>query len=314
MLLFNRIRAGRKRARDGAPGAPSASVPHHDENDANNHTGITSASANPSSGRRGVFLSRVHVSIRRLGGKRGSIIGGESSEPHPRPTRLDSRKLTTLPPDEELGDPLDSFSPLNDGALEDGNLDNVVPTIISGKIQGHHELWYRLAYGRSLDRRVSGGYGLMPARLAGKPLPHSRSQNDTQLAHITSWRSRPQQTPWVDNPGSPQSARSAASNSGPRSGHSHRRVMSIDYGNADEVVLSNTQDAETPVLGRDDVLPPGAPRFLIHPYDQRKVLRALCVATVARHIALLFCGLPAVALNYSEYVVVSLVAHTSRNM
>lgn len=266
MLLFNRIQAGRKRARDGPPEAPSAGVLHHDETNTHNR-----ASENLPTRRRGV-VSRVRASIPRWGRMHASVGAGESIEPRPQPSRIDSRKTTTLPPEEELEDALVYFSPLNEDGLEDGKLDNVVPTIISGRIQGHHELWYRLAYGKSLDRRVSGGYGLMPARLAGKPLPRPRAHDDPLLAHVTSWRSRPQQSPWVDSPGSPQSVKSATSNSGQRP----RRVMSIDYGNADEVVLSNTQEVETPALCRNDVLPLGAPRFLIHPYNQRKVIRAQC--------------------------------------
>ena len=52
----------------------------------------------------------------------------------------------------------------------------------------------------------------------------------------------------------------------------HRQITSIDYGNADEVVLSSTQEIDVDVLLPENTLPEGAPRFLLHPYAKRKVI------------------------------------------
>lgn len=164
-----------------------------------------------------------------------------------------------IPPDptaDDLGDAMESFSPVTDHSLDGAVMQDDVPDIIAGKIQRHHELWYRLAYGRSRDRRVSGGFGLQPATIAGKPLSHPKQTGGRGLTHIASWKSRPK--PWADGFKSPQ-------NDG------HQKISSIDYGNAEEVVLSNTQDAEDVILRGEDTLPEDAPKYMIHPYDKRKV-------------------------------------------
>lgn len=162
---------------------------------------------------------------------------------------------------QEKHDPMESFAAVTDNA-QDGAilLRDEVPGIIANKIQKHHELWYQLAYGRPRDRRVSGGYGLQPARLGGKPLPrpNPRRPEVSGLAHIASWKSRPRL--WSDI-GSPDA------NTAP----GHKPITSIDYGNADEVVLSHTQEADGDLLNADDVLPDGSPKFMLHPYDKRKV-------------------------------------------
>eukprot|EP00903_Cladosiphon_okamuranus_P018054 g16615.t1 len=59
-----------------------------------------------------------------------------------------------------------------------------------------------------------------------------------------------------------------------------RPITSIDYGNADEVVLSHTQESDGDLLKAEDELPDGSPKFLIHPYDKRKVVWDLFVATL----------------------------------
>lgn len=161
---------------------------------------------------------------------------------------------------QELDDPMESFSPVTDSAQAGAILHDEVPDIIATKIQKHHELWYQLAYGRPRDRRVSGGYGLQPARLEGKPLPRPNPKRSevSGLTHIASWKSRPRL--WSDI-GSPDANAAAG----------HKPITSIDYGNADEVVLSHTQEADGDLLKAEDALPDGSPKFMLHPYDKRKV-------------------------------------------
>lgn len=287
LLLFNRLRAGRQRARDDPVPrtAPNAGVLQVDDNTRGViNSSTTEDIANNGARRRGILHNRVNLSMpkwrrRRNGANRRqnsssncntSAIrdGGPISSP---PSHLNSRTQHRT----TGSGIMEPFSPLNGRDLEEAKIDNTVPAVIADKIQSHHELWYRLAYGRTRDRRVSGGYGMAPARLAGKPVPRAQAQDGTHLPHITSWRSRPQQLkPWAgETPSSFQSATSAVSGGGGQpKGHFSRGVMSIDYTNAHEVVLSNTRDAEGAVLGGDDVLPPEAPKFLIHPYDKRKVI------------------------------------------
>ncbi|CBN79924.1 conserved unknown protein [Ectocarpus siliculosus] len=166
-----------------------------------------------------------------------------------------------------VDDPMDSFRPVTTDASDGAVLQDEVPDIIANKIQKHHELWYLLAYGRPRDRRVSGGYALQPARIGGQPLPRPNAENSevSGLTHIASWKSRPRL--WSDI-GSPVACAAGG----------HRPITSIDYGNADEVVLSNTQEADEDMLNADDTLPAGSPKFLIHPYDRRKVVWDIFVA------------------------------------
>lgn len=140
-------------------------------------------------------------------------------------------------------------------------LEKIIPNLIATKIQGHHELWYQLAYGRPCDRRVSGGYGLVSARLDEKRPAREKHTRVLGLTHITSWRSRPKQPPWNET-----------YTSSPREGQSEQnRVTAIDYTNAEDVTLSTAQDGDGNFLQSEDALPPRAPRFLVHPYDKRKV-------------------------------------------
>lgn len=130
-----------------------------------------------------------------------------------------------------------------------------VADLLSRKIYKHHQLWHRLAFGK--PRRPSG-YALQGP--GGTPLPHSEPTPTPRkvLTHIASWKSPPKA--WTGECASPQG------NGG------HNQITSIDYGNADEVVLSSTQDADIDVLRAENTLPEGAPRFMLHPYAKRKVL------------------------------------------
>lgn len=247
MLLFNRIRNGRRRNSRGETGTQATAMPGA------NNGGRGGRNNTPSDPRRpGAILSRVHVPVpwRWKREKRRSIASGIRIEGPADP----------VPSAQEMEDPMVSFSPVTDSALDGAILHDEVPDIIGNKIQKHHELWYHLAYGRPRDRRVSGGYALQPARLAGQPLPrpnvkHSKASG---LTHIASWRTRPR--PWSET-GSPDDHAAGG----------HKPITSIDYGNADEVVLSNTQEADGDILQAEDTLPVGSPKFMLHPYDKRKV-------------------------------------------
>lgn len=173
-----------------------------------------------------------------------------------------------LDADGNVGDPLEPFAPMSTHEIDfHVQLDDIVPKVIACKIQCHHELWYRLAYGRPCDRRVSGGYGLVPTRFAGRPLIHAKfSRCDSETNHTSPWRSRLKQQPCNDSP-------SPVEGEGRRGRQT--RVTSIDYTNAEEVVLNNTQDAEKNLLHNEDALPSDSPRFLFHPYNKRKVKFAL---------------------------------------
>lgn len=129
-----------------------------------------------------------------------------------------------------------------------------VADLLSRKIYKHHQLWHRLAFGK--PRRPTG-YALQPMGPGGTPLPHSEPTPRRVLPHIASWKSPPKV--WSGDCASPQG------NGG------HKQIISIDYGNADEVVLSSTQDADADVLRAENTLPEGAPRFMLHPYAKRKV-------------------------------------------
>lgn len=165
-----------------------------------------------------------------------------------------------VPSAQGMDDPMESFSPVTDNAQDGAILRDEVPDIIGNKIQKHHELWYHLAYGRPRDQRVSGGYALQPARLDGKPLPRPNPKRSDMsgLTHIASWKSRPRL--WSDI-GSPIACAAGG----------HKQVTSIDYGNAHEVVLSHTQESGEGIMVAEDALPDGAPKYMIHPYDKRKV-------------------------------------------
>lgn len=167
-------------------------------------------------------------------------------------------------------DPMTSFSPVTDNVLDGAVLHDEVPDIIANKIQKHHELWYHLAYGRPRDRRVTGGYALQPARLNGRPLPRPKPKNSitSGLTHIASWRTRPM--PW-----------SEAASPDVHAGGAHRPITSIDYGNADEVVLNHTQEVHGDMLIADDTLPAGSPKYMIHPYNKRKVRTTLSLHNAA---------------------------------
>lgn len=245
MLLFSRLRAIRKRGHAGSvevPGAPPAGI----------HAQHIDGTDSPTSNTR----PRVRFKSRlpRLGLRRKrQLEDGTRATLRRMPASID---LVT-PPD-GIGDPMESFSPVTKNSVDGAVRRDEVPDIIGSKIQGHHELWYRLAYGSRRDRRVSGGFALQPAMLSGKPLPRPKTAEATGLTHIASWRSRPK--PWSSMATSPQGE------------GAHRHITSIDYGNADEVVLTNTQDAcDVDILGSQNVLPEGAPKFMFHPYDKRKV-------------------------------------------
>lgn len=49
------------------------------------------------------------------------------------------------------------------------------------------------------------------------------------------------------------------------------RVSSIDYSNAKELTLNAIYYNEKDILCKENALPKGAPRFMIHPYAKRKV-------------------------------------------
>lgn len=260
MLLFSRLRRTvHRRDRDGRrPEPPSAGA--RDEGNSDDSPAITS--------RRGMFLSRLpQISLRQRrnggqGGQRpvvpggiGSPIGGGGGG------RGGGRGGARIPPDSpgspvEIGDPMIWFSPVTDHALDGAVSCDEVPDIIGQKIRGHHELWHRLAHGRSRDRRVGGGYALQPAPVSGRPLPRRMSLGGSALTQIASWTGRPK--PGSNNMASPQ-------------GHGHKPISSIDYGNADEVVLSNTQDMDGDVVCPEKTLPDDAPRFMVHPYAKQKV-------------------------------------------
>lgn len=253
MLLFNRIRNGRRQSRLGETGTQNVALP-----------------VGPS-GPRAVADNEVSHSRRRR-----SMLGRVSKMPMPkmpmpwrreRRTRRSAASAISLAGTDPVSsaaqgidDPMESFSPVTDNAQAGAILRDDVPDIIASKIQKHHELWYHLAYGRPRDRRVSGGYGMQPARLGGKPLPRPNPKRSevSGLTHIASWKSRPRL--WSDI-GSPDANAAAG----------HRPITSIDYGNADEVVLSNTQEPDGDILKAEDALPDGSPKFMIHPYDRRKV-------------------------------------------
>lgn len=253
MLLFSRLRNRARRIRGGAPpGAPPTGA-RDDGNSggsgrsgSSGHIAVRPSPPSTSSVRHRMFLKRLlRVSLGRkkqVGSKTRSpgIVGALSS-----------------PPD-VMGDPMESFSSVTSHGLGGAVKHNDVPKIIASKIQGHHELWYRLAYGRSRDRRVSGGYALQPAMLGGVPLLHPKYTEGSGQTHIPSWKSRP--NPWLGDPGSPPS-------------ELHMRVTSIDYGNAEEVVLASTEDVDINILYDENTLPIGAPRFMIHPYGKHKVSR-----------------------------------------
>lgn len=258
MLLFSRLRrVAHRRNRDGRrPEPPPAGA--RDE--------VNSDDGPPPASRRGRFLSRMPQILlhrRRDGGQsgKGPVVRGEIGSPISSGGNGGGARIAPGSPGspgspDDIGDPMIWFSPVTDHALDGAVSRDDVPDIIGEKIQGHHELWYRLAYGRSRDRRVCGGYALQPATLAGRPLPRRMSLGGATLTQIASWKSRPNSG--GEGVASPQ-------------GSGHRPISSIDYGNADEVVLTNTQDMEGDLVCAENTLPEGAQRFLIHPYDKRKV-------------------------------------------
>lgn len=249
MLLFNRIRNGRRRSRLGETGTQEVmAMPG-----GTSGTGVVTNNDVSHSRRRRSILGRVPkvpMRWRRKVGRRGSAEGAITI------AGTDPGSSAA----QEMDDPMESFSPVTDNAQDGAILRDEVPDIIANKIQKHHELWYQLAYGRPRDRRVSGGYGLQPARLGGKPLPRPNYKRSevSGLTHIASWKSRPRL--WSDI-GSPDA--NAATG--------HKPITSINYGNADEVVLSHTQESDGDLLKAEDALPDGSPNFMLHPYNKRKV-------------------------------------------
>lgn len=248
MLLFNRIRNGRRRSRLRETGTQDVARPGGSSGTRN----IANDEASQSRRRRFILgrMPKFAMRWRREGERRRSAASAK--------TMAGTDPMASAA--HEVDDPMESFSPVIDNAQDGAILRDEVPDIIANKIQRHHELWYQLAYGRPRDRRVSGGYGLQPARLEGKPLPRPNPKRPeaSGLTHIASWKSRPRL--WSDI-GSPDANAPAG----------HKPITSIDYGNADEVVLSNTQDADGAVLIAEDALPDGSPNFMIHPYDKLKV-------------------------------------------
>lgn len=250
MLVFSRIRNVRRR--NNTLGETDTSA---------GGRGSNNAPAHPR--RRRKILGRMPQMPerwRRQGEKRRPVVSGIRIIGPPDPVSS---------PD-EMDDPMESFSPVTDNALDGAISHDEIPTIIADKIQKHHELWYQLAYGRPRDRRVSGGYALQPAKLGGQPLPRpNRNRHEASgLTPVASWKARP-----VSDVGSP-TAHAAGR---------HRPITSIDYGNAGEVVLSNTQDADDDMLKKvDDTLPIGSPKYLLHPYDKRKVWLQVDAVRVSR--------------------------------
>lgn len=196
-------------------------------------------------------MPSVAVPWKRKGEKRPASDASLTPTPAGRPG--------AVPSTQDMDDPMESFSPVTDNAQDGAILRDEVPDIIGNKIQKHHELWYHLAYGRPRDRRVTGGYALQPARLDGKPLPRPNAKRTDMsgLTHIASWKSRPRL--WSDI-GSPIACPDG-----------HKQVTSIDYGNAHEVVLSHTQESGEDIMMPEDALPDGSPKYMLHPYDKRKV-------------------------------------------
>lgn len=243
MLLFNRIRNGRRQSRLGESGTQDVALPVG----TSGPRGVTNNEASHSRRRRSILgrVPKVPMRWRRRSAAGASTLAG-------------TKPVSSAA--QEMDDPMESFSPVTDNAQDGAVPRDEVPDIIASKIQKHHELWYPLAYGRPRDRRVSGGYGMQPARLGGKPLPRPNPKRAevSGLTHIASWKSRPRL--WSDI-GSPDANAAAG----------HRPITSIDYGNADEVVLSNTQEVDGDVLKAEDALPDGSPKFMLHPYDRRKV-------------------------------------------
>lgn len=237
MLVFSRIRNVRRRNTLSETGT-SVVGPGSNNN------------AAPAPRRRRKFLPQMSERWKRQREKRRPIVSGIRMAGAPDP----------ISSPDGMDDPMQSFSPVTDNALDGAVSGDEVPMIIADKIQKHHELWYRLAYGRPRDRRVSGGYALQPAKLGGQPLPRPDPNRDeaSGLTPVASWKARPRL--WSDV-GSPLAHGSAK----------HRPISSIDYGNAGEVVLSNTQEADEDMLKKDDTLPVGSPKYLLHPYDKRKV-------------------------------------------
>lgn len=255
MLLFDRLRNDRNRSRLGD--AATHGVIRHDRSDSILHgeTGMQDV-ALPSTSGIGVGNNNEASRQRRRKSTLARVASVRSVASAPTIAGTDTVSSAA----QEMDDPMESFSPVTDNSQGGAVLHDEVPDIIANKIQKHHELWYHLAYGRPRDRRVSGGYGLQSARLGGKPLPRpNRKRSEVSgLTHIASWKSRPRL--WSDI-GSPDA------NATP----GHRPITSIDYGNADEVVLSHTQEADEDSLIAEDALPAGSPEFMLHPYDKRKV-------------------------------------------
>lgn len=262
MLLVNRIRNARwGNRRETGPQATVVSSADNGGREGRNDTASHRR-------RAGAILKQViHVPLRwrRHRDKRRPVASGIRMTGPADP-------MPSVP--EEVEDPMGSFSPVTDNALDGAILRDEVPDIIANKIQNHHELWYHLAYGRPRDRRVTGGYALQPARLAGKPLPRPNPKNSraSGLTHISSWRTRP--LPWSEA-GSPD-------------GHavgSQKPMTPIDYGNADEVVLCYSQELDGDILKAEDALPVGSPKYLLHPYDKRKVRTMLfCVHCIIQYV------------------------------
>lgn len=246
MLVFNRIQNARRGNR-GATGTQATAVPSAD----NGGRGVTNDMASQTRQPGAILSHVVHTRWRRRRDKRRPAARGTrtSGPADPMPSMIP-----------EMKDPMVSFSSVTAESLDGAILHDEVPDIIASKIQKHHEAWYHLAYGRPRDKRVTGGYALQPARLAGRPLPHPnrRSSTNSGLTHISSWRTRP--VPWSEV-GSPDA----------HAVGTHKQITSIDYGNADEVVLSYTHEVHEDILKAEDTLPAGSPKYMIHPYDKRKV-------------------------------------------
>ncbi|CAM9681517.1 unnamed protein product [Choristocarpus tenellus] len=143
---------------------------------------------------------------------------------------------------------------------------DATPNTISDEIQGHHRIWYRLAYGQVPESCNVRGLGLTTPMNEGDVVLNSQIEHD----YIISSQSCP---------------RLEAENSTASLGL--ERISSISYANAGEVVLNSpgsdceeTRKKDQSFLYQEDVLPDSAPSFLFHPYDKRKLVWDVWVAVL----------------------------------
>ncbi|CAM9173045.1 unnamed protein product, partial [Discosporangium mesarthrocarpum] len=133
---------------------------------------------------------------------------------------------------------------------------------ISAKIQGHHSLWYRLAYGHAYDQQVGGGVGFtMPKRTP-----------EAFEGDFPPWRRRSKEEGELLTPFS-------------NTFRGIERLRSIKHSNSGEITLTSPisdsgecNSGDHNIVHNDIELPSNAPRFLVHPHDKRKLVWDLWVA------------------------------------